>query len=413
MLNLLTVARRAATLGFLLLFPGFLLYHYAIANGWIPAFLGGLFGAVSLVVALIAVALFPFTAHRQLGAARLPGAFIALVIGYFAAWAVVNYLFIAEPYAAPALRETAAAIGTWIATMFVGLYFTFDSRRTRRTVVVFALLIVLALLHAMIRFKSPLGPYLTFSGADPDSTVSTYQAVGRSIVVTAIFLAAVVGHTRYRIVVLAIAAFFLVLLGSRTDAFTLLALMTVVVLGTVMRVSRPASSLSALLAGALFVHLTMPLFLQTRNAEILDLSSSSSWQARQELQTAAVRVIRDNPVLGTFGYHFRDGGAGYYAHNVLSAWTNFGFLGFVLYLSLLVYFVSVSLWNLLKADRADALWFAAFHLNLAALVQALFAQPVFALLPALGWGVALNAMRSHPSALPAFHGSTQLARAAR
>lgn len=396
-LDLLIISRRAATIGFLLLFPGFLLYHYAIANGWIPAFLGGLFGVVSLVLAVLAVILFPWILYRQSGAARLPTVFVTIVIAFFATWALVNYLFISEPYGVPALRETAAAIGTWLATLFVGLFFTFRSPRTRRTVGVFSLMIVLALLHAMLRFKSPLGPYLTFSGADPDSAVSTYQAVGRSIVVTAIFFAAVVGHARYRIAVFAVAAFFLVLLGSRTDAFTLLALMTVVVLGTVMRVSRPASSLSALLAGALFVHFTMPLFLQTRNAEILDLSSSSSWQARQELQTAALRVISDNPVLGTFGYHMRDGGAGFYAHNVLSAWTNFGLLGFILYLALLLYFVATSLWHLLRTNGVDPIWFTAFQLNLAALIQALFAQPVFALLPALGWGVALNAMRSSGS----------------
>ena len=399
-IDLRALAHRAATAGFFLLFPGFLLYHYVVAQG-MPAVLGGLFGTVSAMLTLVALPLLPWTYSRQLGAALRPGTLVAVVIAFFGAWALVNYLFIGEPYAAPALRETAAAIGTWIATLFVGTFFTFESARTRRALRVSALLIVLALVHAMVRFKSPLGPYLTFSGADPDSTVSTYQAIGRSIVVTAIFLAAVVVRTQYRILVFALATLVLVLLGSRTDAFTLIALATVVVLQTVMRVSRPASSISALLVATLFVYFTMPLFLRTRNAEILDLSSSSSWQARQELQAAALRVIRDSPVIGDFGYHFRVGGAGYYSHDVLSAWTNFGLLGFVLYLSLLVYFVLVSLWHLIKSDGTNPMWFASFQLNLAGLIQALFAQPVFALLPALGWGVALNAMRtrrsSHPS----------------
>jgi len=393
-LNLLNISQRAAALGFLALFPGFLLYQYSLAQGWIPAFLGGEFGVVSLFLAALCLLLLPWILARQLGRALLPGVVVVLLICYCTIWAFTNYFIVHEPYSAEALQETAAALGTWLAVLLVGLFFPFRRGDTGKWLWIAGVLIVLALLHAMIRFRSPLGPYLTFSGVDDDAQVSTYQGIGRSILVTSIFISAIVKRTNRRVLVLAIGSVLILLVGSRSDFFTLAAVTAVVVLLVIARRINPITIATVILGGWLLVHFTAPIFLHSRNAELLDLSSSSSWQARQELEVAALHIIAENPVYGTFGYHFRDGGAGFYAHNALSAWTNFGLPGFILYTGLIGFFTLVSFWKLISGEFADPVWFAAFQLNLAGLIIAVGAQPVFAPLPILGWGVALNALRS-------------------
>jgi hypothetical protein len=391
-LNLFNISRTTSTLGFLTLFPGFVLYHYSVAQGWIPPFLGGLFGSVAALLAVFALLLSPWLAAEGFVGALVPASVVAITVGYIAAWAIANYLFLrGEPYGAAAEWEALSALGGWIAMIFVGGCYAFDARMGRRALVWASALIILALVHAMYRFRSPLGPYLTFSGDDQDVGVASYQGVGRSIVVTAIFLAAGMRTTRRRLGVLAGAGFFLVLLGSRTDLFTVLAIIVAVLALTVLR-GRLIATMGVLLACYVAYVVIAPLFLETRNAEIFDLANSSSWQARHELEVIALGVIHQHPILGDFGYQQRIGGSGFYAHNALSAWTNYGLLGFGLYIGLILYFLLASLRRLMRSPLADPATVAAFHLNLAALIQTV-ATPVFTPLPALGWGVALNAMR--------------------
>jgi len=404
-INLFRIATATATAGFLALFPGYLLYHYAIAQDWIPAFLGGLFGSVSLLMAAVCLVLLPWLAARPLRAAFIPAVFIGLAIAYIATWTAVNFIFIrAEPYGADALKETASSILIWLAMLFVGGFFSFDKPLTRWLLSGMAVLITLSLVHAIFRFQSPLGPYLTFLGTDPDAVQSGYQGIGRSVLVTAIFLAAVVGKTHYRLAIFALGSLLLLLVGSRSDLFTLIALTAVLVFQSAFNGTNRWSTLGAMVGCAILLYVASPLFFESRSSEILDLSGSSSWQSRQDLQTSALRVIQDSPVFGAFGYHLRDGGAGWYAHNALSAWTNFGVVGFLFYVGLIIYFTLLSMRRVFARAAAGPVWFAAFYVSLAALIQAIVTSPVFSPLPALAWGVALNALRTR-GAESSYYGS--------
>ena len=404
-INLFRIAGATATAGFLALFPGYLLYHYAIAQDWIPAFLGGLFGSVSLLTAAVFAVLLPWIVTRPLRAAFMPAVFIGLAIAYIATWALVNFVFIrAEPYGTDALREAASSILIWLAMLFVGGFFSFDKPLTRRLLTVMAVLVVLSLVHAIFRFHSPLGPYLTFSGADPDAEQSSYQGIGRSLLVTAIFLSAVVGKTHYRLAIFALGSLLLLLVGSRSDLFTLIALTAVLAFQSAFAGTNRWSTIGAMVGCAILLYVASPLFFESRSAEIFDLSNSSSWQTRHDLQTTALRVIHDSPVFGAFGYHLKDGGAGWYAHNALSAWTNFGVVGFLFYIGLIIYFTLLSMGRVFGRAAAGPVWFAAFYLSLASLIQAIVASPVFSPLPALAWGVALNALRTN-GAEDSYYGS--------
>jgi hypothetical protein len=147
-----------------------------------------------------------------------------------------------------------------------------------------------------------------------------------------------------------------------------------------------------LLVAAAGVYAGWSVFLETRAGEIVDLASSTSWSMRLEMQALVLQVISDHPLLGDFGYHLREVGPGLYAHNALSAWPQFGLAGFLLYAALIGYFSALSLLRVLSASVASAAWRMASMVNFAALVLVVTSEPVFAMLPALGWGFAVNAL---------------------
>ncbi|QHC50212.1 hypothetical protein EKK97_12285 [Billgrantia tianxiuensis] len=131
----------------------------------------------------------------------------------------------------------------------------------------------------------------------------------------------------------------------------------------------------------------------SRQLQILDLSGTSSWLARQNLGQRAVEQILENPLLGRFGGHISSAEVtGGYAHSMLSAWVNYGLLGFVLYLGLTVSaFFGAAYRMLVVGDRAAG-WVFAFSINFVCLLLIVLAKPVFWPLPALGWGAYANAL---------------------
>lgn len=192
--------------------------------------------------------------------------------------------------------------------------------------------------------------------------------------------------------VLASATVLLTGLGSRAHLFTAAGLFMLVLAISLLRARRRGASIVLLLVAAAGVYAGWSVFLETRAGEIVDLASSTSWSMRLEMQALVLQVISDHPLLGDFGYHLREVGPGLYAHNALSAWPQFGLAGFLLYAALIGYFSALSLLRVLSASVASAAWRMASMVNFAALVLVVTSEPVFAMLPALGWGFAVNAL---------------------
>ena len=116
----------------------------------------------------------------------------------------------------------------------------------------------------------------------------------------------------------------------------------------------------------------------------------------------AMETIKESPVLGDFaGQVRRHDSTGAYAHNALSAWRQFGVVGFVLYLSLS--FISLALSIRLVRQRqnqeADLPRIAA-TLSLFTLILMLGAKSVFWVFPALAWGLTVACYRYKTIATP-------------
>ena len=73
-----------------------------------------------------------------------------------------------------------------------------------------------------------------------------------------------------------------------------------------------------------FVQTILGLFGQQRLAGLLNVTADNSWVERSSAFEEAILTIWDNPVFGDYGSYEK----GSYAHNILSAWVDTGFLGF-------------------------------------------------------------------------------------
>ncbi len=387
--------------GFLVLFPGFVIYHYAVGASWIPPFAGGLFGAASALLVVFALAHLAgqLLKRPQVG---LEWAFIAFGV-YLFCWTCVAGIAIAgRPYAAGAVMESLATLSVWFAVYYCASRLRMRSEFLSRPLLASGLLILALLLHAVWRHQSLIGPFLAFQGEEIAGQVATtYQGIGRSILVLAIVLSCTRRGLWHQLIVLAVAIVALLAVGSRAHFVVaiLLALILAAAGGLRRRNPIPALALLALLLVAGYA--AAGLVLETRIGEIASLGESLSWQARLAAQREALSVISSSPFLGSFGYHLGRSSAGY-SHNVLSAWAQFGGLAFLVYAGLIVYALAASARRVLFDANCTPLWLGAFQFSLAALVLAVASEPIFAsVFPALGWAFVVSAVRDDRKRLAA------------
>lgn len=384
-----------ACLGFLVLFPLFVVYHYAYANGWIPPAFGGLFSFASLFFAAVAVLqLAGRYVNTDASTPLIERLFICFCI-YLLVWMSGAGLFILNrSYVGPAVTEGMLTLAIWLATYFASSRLRLGSSGVRRSLWLSALLVGGLLLHAMISRQSFLGPFLTFDRSDLDTVISTYQSIGRSIMVMAIVIAASQSQLSRQLLVLTLGLVALVALGSRAHLFATVAIaLSLVALFLLRRKHRAAALVFAIVLSA-GSYAALDFILETRAGEILALAQSTSWQERLEAQHRAVQVIEEKPLVGDFGYHFRGNETAGYAHNVLSVWSQLGGITFVLYLALLLYPLWLSARRVLLRESCTPLWHIAFQMSLTSLLLAVASEPMLmSVFPALGWGFTANALR--------------------
>lgn len=84
------------------------------------------------------------------------------------------------------------------------------------------------------------------------------------------------------------------------------------------------------------------LFEKSRHLQLFDYKESSSWKEREYMYQINVQKIFEHPLTGAYGSHF-ELGEGAYIHNILSAWQQFGILGFILYIIIIAmpFFIAI------------------------------------------------------------------------
>ncbi|MFY0990302.1 hypothetical protein [Halomonas sp. C05BenzN] len=388
------LAARASSVGFFVLFPGFMIYHTLVALGLIPAFLGGLFGIVTVVMFGIYMPLLPSQRHRMFSCTRGFALLVAAFLAYVLCWSLASYGLQGGGALRAAMIQSLETMVLWLVLFVMGYRVPLDSPALARAFR--AAFLVTA--GYLLFFVATTGQLMFFARqmleADGGEGVSTYQGYARSALVMLVFLIAVSRTASARAALIAMGGFVMFVLGARSELYAYLVLATLLLVVWAGMSARYLLTLLAVLALAVLVVVNQfEAMSGTRQLQVLDLSGTSSWLARQHLEQRALTQIAASPWLGQFGGHVTAaGGTGGYAHSMLSAWVNYGLIGFVLYVGMTaVAFLGAAYRMVYRRDTA-AWWVFAFSINFVCLLLVVLAKPVFWPLPALGWGAFANAL---------------------
>ena len=388
------LAARASSVGFFVLFPGFMIYHTLVALGAIPAFLGGLFGVVTVMMFGIYMLLLPSQRHRMVSGTRGFALLVAAFLLYVLSWSLVSYGLQGGSQLRAAMIQSLETMVLWLVLFVMGYRVPLDSPALARAFWAAFLMTVGYLLFFVITTGQLMFFARQMIEVDSGNSVSTYQGSARSALVMLVFLIAVSRTASARAGLIALGGFVMFVLGARSELYAFLALATVLLLVWAGMSAKYLLMLLTVLALAVLVVVNQfEAMSGTRQLQVLDLSGTSSWLARQHLEQRALAQIVASPWLGEFGGHVTaTGGTGGYAHSMLSAWVNYGLIGFVLYVGMTVVAFLGAAYRMVYRRDTVAWWVFAFSINFVCLLLVVLAKPVFWPLPALGWGAFANAL---------------------
>jgi hypothetical protein len=330
-LRLNQLQKNLATFSFLLLFPGYFFYHYAIGRDYIPPVLGGYFGIVSVFL-LVPLAManlklviknfdLPVLIFFAIMLLTLVVAVMQYVLGNpkflteeMLAWSISGFIFnlVCFFVAARLSIKEVAKYGYWLIPLMATIVLLNIGDR------------------GFFYLKAEVGEF--------SSIVSGYQGFGRSIVTLLLLVCGFYYKRRYRLyplIIIGIVGLFFN--GARTEFILFILVLVVVKLFYSIRSPRNFLSLFFLMGiSVLFMVNFAELFIDSRISGLLDLSSGTSASIRLIQISYAIEQTFQNPVLGNYGSYVELGGVGSYPHNLLSAWLNLGLVGLSLYVSLFI-----------------------------------------------------------------------------
>lgn len=365
----------------MVLFPGFFLYHYGAAQGFHDLFLGGMFGQA--VLALIGPLLFATIARvsRTPRVIQSSGALLFLaLLTWSLFWLGINFVLAPQH---PGHEELAATLVLWVALICLGFLLPLRSRRfiilLRAT---WALMIIVALASTDVA-------QLRFLATSADG-VASYSQMARSTFVVSAIMVVTLQSIRVRLPAALLSVVALFLIGARSELYGFVAGYALVeflinrdsAFGRAMLALSVIGGLSAMVAN-------LEILQASRQLEILNLSESSSWIARDYIQQQAWGQILESPIFGIYAGHWVFG-EGNYAHNALSAWVSLGLPGFVTYLALCVSSAWVSTRALMRNPGCPYAQLATL-LSIPILILVIIAKPIYWELPPLAWALAIVA----------------------
>lgn len=378
-MNIPKAFERLANIAFLLLFPGFMIYHQLIAMNVIPKFVEGLFGPIAVLVIIIYVMIFSLTPVVRL--AISPYISVVFIFVIYCFWITIFHFLSVNDYVSLAIVQSFTVIVQWVALFIVGFHLRLESVRYLKLIILGFLCLVTLLLFIQY-MKSGVVVYNARNYFENES-IATYEGFARSASVSLILVMALTRNTFGMLPVWLMGSMLLLMLGARSDFFAFIFLLPLILL---LEKRRKRTIIMMISASVLILPYSIKMFLNSRHNQVLNLSESSSWHGRTDVFHFALNQIMESPITGQFGGHFfYAGGSGSFAHNIFSAWVSYGIIGFIIYVYLIAVPTINSFYYMLKGDRNPTLLFC-FLLSSFCIVLLISSKSVFWPVPALIWG---------------------------
>lgn len=369
----------------LLLFPGFFLYHFALIEGILPSILGGWFGPLSLVGIPILV---PFLVRAFIntrgGAIYYLTLFVLLVL-YTVLWIGIHYFWGTIPQqSVVALENGVGLIIYWVVLFTIGIYVDFDRRWVWRGLLVgFLIMTCLTLVNV-----NPTRMLMEFDMRQmAGERVASYQGFARSYAVTTILLLAFNRKLMIQGLIFFLGTISLFFIGARSDFYGFLVVGSLWIWMLFWRRGLSNKILVVILLISAIVGFSITGVSGSRQFQIFDLSSSTSWLARIDFLKQGWEAIKASPLFGDYAGQISSGQVGSYIHNGMSAWRQFGLVGFLLYTCMTVVSLILAILEYRRTLIHDSRTIAALFLNVLCIILILVAKSVFWVLPPLAWGL--------------------------
>lgn len=367
-----------------LLFPGFFFYNAAVAFTIIPPIVGGGFGFVAmlLVVPLVFLQASDFILGRT--AVSVQDVLFCSTVFFMLIWSGVHFLFgVDYQESLDFYKEVVSALMFWVV-----LYTSFRNFQPSRKSIayVFGVSLVLMLIISLMNASGQM--FYAASAAAKDVQVASYQGFARSALVTSIILLSICRGAE-TIFLVAGGVVLLFVLGARSE-FAGFFLVSFAVIYSRLGLKRAVFVWGPILLSSLAILAFQANVFDSdsRILQLLDIGDSSSFLARKEAQEYALNTIENNPLWGDYASSLLLGGRGYYSHDALSAWVNYGLLGFLLFVGLNIHAFGRSARAALDPSslvRPPVVIFA-FGMALYSLLMMIFSKSVFDPIFAVAWG---------------------------
>ena len=316
---------------FLILFPGFYVYHSLVNRGLVPGILGGYSTLVSLL--LLPVLSVGYARRVIAGGGRMPG-IDAAFLGFVAYLVLVSAAHLAAG-ANPEIALPYFGVAAQFAATFLAVRLMHPESVPARRALLASFLLVTALAFWNATDGSFLRSALDLIGHEARTV--DYQGYGFVYLVLAVFVATATPSRMARAAAYLVSVPALFVNGARSEFVGLLLLIAIVELcyarrrAVVVGAAVTAVTFLLLAAGPL-EELLMERVPESRFLALANVAADDNAAERIRMFWSAWETVRRHPFLGRFGSY----PVGEYAHNALSAWVDLGLVGFLWFAVLLL-----------------------------------------------------------------------------
>lgn len=315
-----------AIISFILLFPGFFFYHFSVARGYVPAFLGGYFGNISII---ILPALFFLFSKKYINKLYLIDKVFFLLMGLWLFVAFVNYL-LGQPHGFSSDIFIWSASGVLFNIVCYLVAIKLDVAEHSKK-----LLLLFFIMVGMVIFNiGDLGIFYVAQEFEGEAgQIASYQGFARSLLVMCLLLTGLYWKKSKIIYFVIFASLIGLFFNGARSEFSAYAvgLISISLIYSFKSPSFGFKMLSLFICLTALVYYFIDVLPDSRMFQLLDIGSASSSIARMDLQSYSIALIKKNPIIGDYGGYVDIGGVGSYAHNIISSWVNLGLLGFLSY----------------------------------------------------------------------------------
>lgn len=378
---------RIAYYGFIIVFPFFILYHTLIAFSVVSPVFGSLLAGAAFLIILLFFINFFFSRHLVVCNNYIYNGLIWFFYFYCFLWSLIHYIFYGhKDYISSSFFQVIASLTVSLCMYYIGRFILVERIWKIGLITIFSFFLFL-IFYTLSTGSFSFMPNRVGGAED---VVASYQAFSGLFLVLGVLLLVISRSNILKLLIYFLVLIIIFYLGSRSE-FIAFTLGGVIYASLFIEFKRKLYFLILLVSVLIFLlssfNNEMAFLSNNRIFELTNIDSSSSWSSRQDLNNIAIQQIENSPFFGFFGGHtYYFGSTGAYAHNFLSSWVSFGFIGFISFISLIFFPLVSSIKLLLSEKKIGDKEKIIFLLSLLFLLLLLFSKSVYWIMPSFLWG---------------------------